>query len=48
MVALSWLLQGQALAGLLRTGLPQTQAVVVLVPMLALISYGLQRRLVFR
>ena len=47
-VALSWLLQWQALAGLLRAGLPRGQAVALLVPVLALTSYGLQRRLVFR
>ena len=47
-VALSWLLQWQALAGLLRAGLPRSQAVALLVPVLALTSYGLQKRLVFR
>ncbi len=47
-VALSWLLQWQALAGLLRARLPRGQAVALLVPVLALTSYGLQRRLVFR
>lgn len=47
-VAMSWLLQWQALAGLLRAGLPRTLAVALLVPVLALTSYGLQRRLVFR
>ena len=48
MVAVCWLLQWQALAGLLRAGLPRTLAVAMLVPVLALTSYGLQRRLVFR
>ncbi len=47
-VALSWLLQWQALAGLLRAGLPRAQAVALLVPVLALSSYQMQRRLVFR
>lgn len=47
-VALSWLLQWQTLAGLLRAGLPRVQAVALLVPVLALTSYGLQRRLVFQ
>lgn len=47
-VAMSWLLQWQALASLLRAGLPRTLAVALLVPVLALTSYGLQRRLVFR
>ena len=47
-VALSWLLQWQALAGLLRAGLPRSQAVALLVPVLAITSYGLQKRLVFR
>ena len=48
MVAVCWLLQWQALAGLLRAGLPRTLAVALLVPVLAFTSYGLQRRLVFR
>lgn len=47
-VALSWLLQWQALASLLRAGLLRSQAVVLLVPVLAITSYGLQRRLVLR
>ena len=48
MVAVCWLLQWQALAGLLRAGVPRALAVAVLVPVLAFTSYGLQRRLVFR
>ncbi len=45
---LSWLVQWLALAILLEAGLPRLQAVVVLVPVLALSSYVLQRQLVFR
>jgi len=41
-VALSWLLQLRVLASLLRAGLPRPQAVVLLVPLLALSFYGLQ------
>ncbi|WP_231856332.1 GtrA family protein [Synechococcus sp. MIT S9508] len=47
-VTLSWLMQWQALAVLLRAELQRSHAVAMLVPVLALTSYSLQRRLVFR
>jgi putative flippase GtrA len=47
-VATSWLVQWQALRVLLAAGLNRPMAVAVLVPVLALSSYALQRRLVFR
>jgi hypothetical protein len=45
---LSWLMQWLALSSLLRNGWPRLYAVAALVPVLAISSYGLQRKLVFR
>jgi len=45
---LSWLVQWLALAALLRSGWPRLHAVAALVPVLAISSYALQRKLVFR
>jgi putative flippase GtrA len=47
-VLASWGLQWQALKALLATGLSRPAAVALLVPPLALWSYVLQRKLVFR
>lgn len=45
---LSWLVQWLALAALLQNGWPRLHAVAALVPVLAISSYALQRKLVFR
>jgi len=44
---LSWLVQWLALAALLRSGWPRLHTVAALVPVLAISSYALQRKLVF-
>ncbi len=46
--SLSWLVQWLALASLLRSGWPRLYVVAALVPVMAISSYGLQRKLVFR
>jgi len=46
--SLSWVVQWLALAALLRIGWPRLHAVAPLVPVVAISSYALQRKLVFR